>query len=89
MYSFRIKGVPYDRWRLISCKECEERARYLNSREKRKKIGRKEKKKKKKFCFALMQNRHFRQLETFLRLSLDGGQFRQEAGASKEMNELQ
>lgn len=36
-----------------------------------------------------MQNRHFRQLETFLRLSLDGGQFRQEAGASKEMNELQ
>lgn len=49
MYSLRIKGVPYDRWRLISCKECEERARYLSSREKRKKIGRKEKKKKKSF----------------------------------------
>lgn len=45
--------------------------------------------KEKKACSALMQNRHFRQLETFLHLSLDGGQFRHEAGASEEMNELQ
>lgn len=40
----------------------------------------------KKVNSALMQNNHFRQLETFLHLSLDGGQFRGEAGASEEMN---
>jgi len=44
---------------------------------------------KKKICSALMQMRHFRQLETFLHLRLDGDQFRQEVGASEEMNELQ
>lgn len=48
-----------------------------------------EERKGKKICSACMQNRHFRQLETFLHLSLDGGQFREEAGASEELNELQ
>lgn len=48
-----------------------------------------EERKEKKVCSALMQNRHFRQLETFLHLSLDGGQFRHKAGASEEINELQ
>lgn len=54
-----------------------ERARYLSCWETR------------KVCTVLTQNRHFRQLETFLCLSLDGVQFRHEAGASELMNELQ
>lgn len=80
MNSLRIKGFPGGRWRLIPCKEGEERAGCLSWWEKGK---------KKKVCSALMQNSHFRQLEIFLHLSLDGGQFRREAGASEEINELQ
>lgn len=43
------------------------------------------KEKKKEFCSVIMQNRHFRQLETFLHLGLGGGQFTYKAG--EEMNE--
>lgn len=74
MNSFRIKDLPGGKWRLIPCEEGE-KTRYLIWWEKGK---------RKMFVLQSCKTHILRQ-----HLSLDVGQFRHEAGASGEMNELQ